>query len=145
MQVFSTAVSTGRRLSIAVLQAIILAAILVALAIALATGGRSAPLGASNALARGNAAITVPDGTFAGSTTATVNPGGGTWVYAACYQSDTLVYAQYVKAGTNNHALLSFGANAQLDQRLRQLCRARRLLEQQRSLARFGINHIRSF
>jgi hypothetical protein len=109
MQVLRTAVSTGRRLSVAVLQAIVLAAIVVAILIAVATVSRSAPFGAGNTLARGNAAITVPDGAFADSTTATVNPGGGTWVYAACSQGGKVVYAQYVQADANNHAVLSLG------------------------------------
>lgn len=56
-----------------------------------------------------SASIVVPDGPFAGTTTATVNPGGGTWVYAACSQAGVVVYQQYAKSDTSNQVVLYLG------------------------------------
>jgi len=64
--------------------------------------------GISGANARGGSHITVPDGRFAGTTTATLNP-GGTWALAQCYQGGTLVYAQYVKSTPDNTATFTLG------------------------------------
>ncbi len=53
--------------------------------------------------------ITVPDGVFAGTTTATTHTGTTTWVHANCYQSGYQVYEQYVKTDANNQAVLTLG------------------------------------
>ena len=52
--------------------------------------------------------ITVPDATYAGTTTATVNPGGAdTYVFAQCYAPDfggAYVYAAYFPVDAANQA-----------------------------------------
>jgi hypothetical protein len=54
--------------------------------------------------------ISVPDGTFGGTTVATVNPGGdGAWARAFCYQDGALVYGQYVRVDADNHATFQLG------------------------------------
>ena len=53
--------------------------------------------------------ITVPDGVFGGTTTATTHTGPTTWVHAACYQGGLQVYEQYVKTDANNQAVLTLG------------------------------------
>jgi len=81
------------------------------LGFALATGGD--PGGQSVLAAKGGAgkgSITVPDGVYGGTTTATVKPGGaGTMAFAQCYQGSTLVYAQYVEVDATNHATFKLG------------------------------------
>ncbi len=52
--------------------------------------------------------ISVPDGTYSGTTVATVNPGGDVWVRARCFQ-DSLVYEQYVKVNADMQATLTLG------------------------------------
>ena len=62
---------------------------------------------------RNTGVITVPDGQFGGTTTATVNPGGsGTWARARCYQHGSLVYTEYVYAGADNRATFTLGPTA---------------------------------
>ena len=95
-------------------EALLVVAIIVALALALGPALKPAePLlgtGVANAGGPSRGAITVPDGTFAGTTTATVNPGGeNTWVFAECAQGGTVVYRQYVKAGADQTAVLTLG------------------------------------
>jgi len=73
-----------------------------------------AALSASPALAakggRNGASISVPDGVYAGTTVATVNPGGSdTRVRAKCFQNGGLVYEQRVKVDANNQATLTLG------------------------------------
>ncbi len=53
--------------------------------------------------------ISVPDGVFGGTTTATTHTGPTTWVHAACYQGGMKVYEQYVKTDSNNQAVLTLG------------------------------------
>lgn len=67
------------------------------------------PLGAGMTRAAGSGSITVPNGVFGGTTTATVHTGPTTWVHAACYQGGAMVYEQYVKADSYNHAVLTLG------------------------------------
>ena len=54
--------------------------------------------------------ITVPDATYAGTTTATVNPGGAdTYVFAQCYAPDfggSYVYAAYFPVDAANQATI---------------------------------------
>lgn len=52
-------------------------------------------------------AISVPDGVFAGTTTAETAP--GLWVKADCYQSGTLVYEDYELADATGSAVLPLG------------------------------------
>ena len=97
-----SAASTGARHAIvAIGEALVVALIIATTLLVLSPLYRPAETlsGTTGVDAGGRGHITVPDGVFAGTTTATLNPGGtGTWAYAACYQNDTLVYAQYVKA-----------------------------------------------
>jgi hypothetical protein len=64
---------------------------------------------AGTALA-GSGSITVPDGQYGETVTATVNPGGsGSWARAFCYQNRELVYGEYVRVDAANHATFSLG------------------------------------
>ena len=68
-----------------------------------------APFGAVVSASSPGSSITVPDGVFGGTTTATVHTGATTWVHATCSQSGSKVYEQYVKTDTNNQAVLTLG------------------------------------
>jgi hypothetical protein len=107
----STAASGVRHLSGVGLQALIILGIVAALLLAMSPLFKPAAdlAGISGAAARGDAHITVPDGVFAGTTTATLNPGGSTYAYARCYQDGTLVYAQYVRSTSSNTATFTLG------------------------------------
>jgi hypothetical protein len=74
-------------------------------------GGASNTFAARGGNAGGGGVLTVPDGVFAGTSTATANPGDdGTWVMAECYQNGTVVYRQYVKVDPTTHqATLTLG------------------------------------
>jgi hypothetical protein len=113
MRALSTAASVVRHSLGAVGEALLIAAILAALLLALAPvyGPARTLTGAGVAdAARVSGHITVPDGVFGGTTTATVNPGGEkVWVHARCWQDGTLVYEQYVKVDANNQAVLNLG------------------------------------
>lgn len=65
------------------------------------------PLSTIAASSRGS--ISVPDGVFGGTTTATVHTGPTTWVHAACYQNGVMVYEQYAKTDSNDQAVLTLG------------------------------------
>ena len=66
---------------------------------------------AGTAFARGGSGgITVPDGVYGETVTATVNPGGtGAWARAFCYQDGELVYVEYVRVNADNHAVFTLG------------------------------------
>jgi hypothetical protein len=94
------------------IEGLVILATIVALIVAITLVARGEPGGADNALAgRHGGALTIPDGTFAGTTTATANPGTeGTWVMGECYQDGTLVYRQYVRVDPSTHtATLTLG------------------------------------
>lgn len=103
----------ARHSAVAVTEALLVVAIAVALALALVPALRADSLvgtGLANAAGRSSGTITVPDGVFAGTTTATVNPGGEqTWVFAECAQGGSVVYRQWVKAAADNTAVLTLG------------------------------------
>lgn len=103
----------ARHSAVAVTEALLVVAIAVALALALVPALRADSLvgtGLANAAGRSSGNIIVPDGVFAGTTTATVNPGGdSTWVFAECAQGGSVVYRQWVKAGSDNTAVLTLG------------------------------------
>jgi hypothetical protein len=108
----SAAASGLRHLSGVGLQALLIAAIVAATLLALAPVFKPAEdfVGIDGASARGDAHITVPDGVFAGTVTATLNPGGTTmWAYARCWQDGTLVYEQWVKNTSSNTATFTLG------------------------------------
>lgn len=112
MRAVSTVASGLRHSAVAVAEALLIAAILAALLLALAPVYKPADFLAgteSAQAARERGSISVPDGVFAGTTTATVNPGGDTWVRGRCYQDGSLVYEQYVKVDANNQAVLNLG------------------------------------
>ena len=58
--------------------------------------------------ADGHATISVPDGVYATTDTATVSP-AGLWVKASCFQNGSMVYGQYVQSDANGHATLQLG------------------------------------
>lgn len=103
----------ARHSAVAVTEALLVALIALALALALVPALRADALvgtGLANAGGRSGGTITVPDGVFAGTTTATVNPGGEqAWVFAECAQGGSIVYRQWVKAGADNTAVLTLG------------------------------------
>lgn len=113
-----SAIASGARHIVGVsLQALLMAAIITALVFAAAAVSLSAPAGGDSVFAArggnggGGGVLTVPDGVFAGTTTATANPGDdGTWVMAECFQNGTVVYRQYVKVDPTTHqATLTLG------------------------------------
>jgi hypothetical protein len=85
-------------------EALLIAAIVAAIALALAPVYKPADIVAGTgtaAAARTTARITVPDGVYAGTTTASVNPGGsGAWAFAECRQGGTVVLRQYRDAAS---------------------------------------------
>jgi hypothetical protein len=116
MRILSTAGGTLRHGLGAAAEAAVVVAIALALVFGAAVLTRTDPAGAADVYAarggngHGGGSITVPDGVFAGTTIATVNPGGsGAWARAQCYQDGTLVYAQYVEADSTNQATFSLG------------------------------------
>ncbi len=114
MKALSSATGVVRHTLGAAAEALLLAAIIAALLIALApvyapAGFLSGTQGV-DAGRGGNGVITVPDGTFGGTTTATVNPGGSdAWARAFCYQEGKLVYGQYVRVNSANQATFQLG------------------------------------
>jgi hypothetical protein len=112
MSAASGTASAARHLSGVGMRTVLIAAIvgLVALIVSAGSGSGGQIPGIGIANARGNGHITVPDGVFAGTTTATLNPGGSTsWGFARCYQSGTLVYTQYVRGDSSNQAMFTLG------------------------------------
>ena len=111
MRAVSTAASAARHVTGVAAQALLVAAIIAAIALALSPLYQPASwaIGTDGAAA-GRGHISVPDGRFAGTTTATVNPGGsGAWVFARCYQDGVLVYGQYARVTGDNTAMLTLG------------------------------------
>lgn len=112
MRALSGAASAARHIGGVGLQAILVVGIVAALVLAVSLISKPAAdlVGPQAVLAGRTGNITVPDGTFAGTTTATLNPGGsGVWAKAECYQGGTLVYAQYVKGNSLNEATFTLG------------------------------------
>jgi len=109
-----SAIASGARHAVEVgLQALLIAAILATVALAMSAvykpAGFVAGVDDANAARHYSGQITVPDGAFATTTVATVNPGGSTvWARARCYQ-DRLVYEQYVRLDAYNQATLTLG------------------------------------
>ncbi|TAK01080.1 MAG: hypothetical protein EPO36_06565 [Chloroflexota bacterium] len=94
------------------IEGLVILATIAALIVAMTLIARGEPGGADDAFAgRNSGVLTIPNGTFAGTTTATANPGGeGTWVMAECFQNGTIVYRQYVKVDASSHqATLNLG------------------------------------
>ena len=109
MKALSTAASAVRHTIGAVVEATLIVAIVAALAVGVAIAGGH-PAGASSVLAAGKVSISVPDGVFAGTDVATVDPAGGSiWVDARCYQSGKLVYEQWSAVNGSLQATLTLG------------------------------------
>jgi hypothetical protein len=87
----------------------IIATLLLALAPVFSPAEDLAGVGSANAAPRDKAHISVPDGQFAGTTTATLNPGGDIWALAACYQNETMVWYQYAHADDGKTATFTLG------------------------------------
>ena len=106
----SAGAATLRHVGLVALEALLVAALVWMAAMTLAGAqGDGGFAGAANA-GRGHANLTVPDGVFAGTTTAHANPGGnGTWVHATCMNSDGLALAQWVRVDADNNAILTLG------------------------------------
>jgi hypothetical protein len=109
----SSTASVVRHISSVGLQALIIVGIVATLLLALSPVFKPADdiagiAGVSAVRSTGH--ITVPDGVYGGTTTATLNPGGtGIWAYARCYQGETLVYAETVRANSSNEATFTLG------------------------------------
>lgn len=107
MKALSTAATAVRHTIGATVEALLIVAIVGALAfgVALASGH---PAGATDT--RAAAAISVPNGVFAGSDVATVDPASGSiWVDAKCYQAGKLVYEQWAATNGSLQAMLTLG------------------------------------
>ena len=123
MKALSGTASATRHAFGALFEALIIAAIIGALVFGYAVVSGASPLGANDTFAarggNGNGpgggggtsgSITVPDGVFAGTTTATANPGGdGTWVHFRCYQNGGVAGEAYIRVDSNNQATVQLG------------------------------------
>ena len=93
----------------ATVEALLVAAIIVAVILAAAPIFGTASLPGADAGGRKSAvAITVPDGVFAGTTTATAGA-AYRWVHARCSQGGVLVYEQWVKTGADGKGTFTLG------------------------------------
>lgn len=110
MRALSTAASAVRHTLGAAMEALLIVAIVAALAVgvALSTGH---PAGASGVRAATAApSISVPNGVYAGTDVATVDPPTGSiWVDARCYQGSVLVYEQWAAVNASMQATLTLG------------------------------------
>ena len=109
-----TAFASGTRHVIGVgLQAFLIAAIVAVTALAFSAVYKPAGFiaGVDNVEAggRGTAVLTVPDGYFGGTTTATANPGGDAWVHVYCYQAGSVALETWGKVDVNNQLVLQLG------------------------------------
>lgn len=112
MRALSGTASAARHIGGVGLQAILVVGIVVALVLAVSLISKPAAnlVGPQSVLAGRSGSITVPDGVFGGTTTATLNPGGsGVWAHAECFQAGKRVYAEYVKADSLNEATFRLG------------------------------------
>jgi hypothetical protein len=109
----SAAASGVRHLAEVGLQALIIVGIIAALLLALAPlfgpAEDLAGVDAANARGHGHASISVADGTFGGTTVATVEAGGDVLAKAECYQGDSLVYFEIFPPGPDNTVTFTLG------------------------------------
>lgn len=116
MRALSTVASFSRGRATAVIEALILLAIVATLVLGFAlVNGTQSPAGAESVFAaRGGgragtaAQISVPDGVFGGTTTASVSQ-AGLWVYNACSKSGKVVSQQWAITDTAGKAVLYLG------------------------------------
>ena len=93
-------------------EGLLILATVLALAFAATLVLRGEPGGATDAFAgRNSGVLTIPNGSFGGTTVADANPGvEGTWVMAECFQNGVVVYRQYVKVDpATRQAVLTLG------------------------------------
>jgi hypothetical protein len=113
VRALTTAASLGRHTFSAVIEAFVILAIVATLALGLALASHSAPGGQAALAARGGGSagsISVPNGVYGGTTTATVTTSSsGLMAFAQCYQRDARVYAQFVSLDGNGHATFKLG------------------------------------
>ena len=107
-------IASGTRHVIGVgLEALLIAAIIASLALAFSAvykpAGFVAGVADADAAGRTSARITIPDGVFGGTTTATANPGGDSLVYVACYRSGEAVLRVYGRLNSENQATIRLG------------------------------------
>jgi hypothetical protein len=109
----SSTASAVRHISGVGLQALVIVGIVATLLLALSPVFKPAEdiAGIAGVSAvRSTGQISVPDGVYGGTTTATLNPGGTSiWAYARCYQGGTLVYAEAVRGNSSNEATFTLG------------------------------------
>ena len=95
------------------LQAVLLAAIVATVALAMSAfykpAGFVAGVSDVDAGGRNSAVITVPDGVFGGTTTATANPGGNAWVRIICYQAGGVAMEAWGGVDLNNQLAVQLG------------------------------------
>lgn len=107
MRALSTAATAVRHTVGAAVEALLIVATVGALAfgVAVATGHPTAATDTHAAVA-----ISVPNGVFASTDVATVDPATGSiWVDAKCYQSGKLVYEQWAAVNGSLQATLTLG------------------------------------
>ena len=97
--------SIARQTAGVTVEGLLILGTIAALVVAGTLATRGEPGNATGALAgRATGTVTVPDGVFAGTTTATANPGDeDTWAMAVCSQAGTVVYRQAVKVDPSTH------------------------------------------
>lgn len=104
-------IAKPRRLARRLLGATIEAGLITALIFGLIASSAFAAKGGNASRGHGGAStatITVPDGVYGSTVTATVSP-AGLWVYAECSQNRSMVYGQYVQSDANGQAVLQLG------------------------------------
>lgn len=108
----SAAASVVRHVGGVAAEATLVAALVATVALALSPVYAPAKFVADTGAARaaGSVQISVPNGVYAGTDVATIDPASGTiWVDARCYQGGSLVYEQWAAADSSLQATLTLG------------------------------------
>jgi len=105
--------SIGRHSLTAIVEAVLIMAIVGALALAMALANHTSPGAQSVFAAKGGrlgttSGISVPDGRFGGTTTATVST-PGLWVYDVCSKGGVVVSQQWAMTDSAGKAVLYLG------------------------------------
>lgn len=113
MRVGSVIASSTRHVLGVGFQAILIAAIIAGVALAMSEFSSQAAfiagISPADAAGRPSAAIAVPDGVFGGTTTATANPGGESWVHIRCYTAGSVGLEAWKKVDANDQATFQLG------------------------------------
>jgi len=88
----------------AILEGALVALIVVGLVAGTALAGKGGPGGGATT----GGSLSVPNGTYAGTTTATTGAAYN-WAHAKCSQGGVVVYEQWVKADGSRHATFTLG------------------------------------